>query len=104
MEQMKTQLLTELHKIPGVEDRPSPVAGGTSLFYLGKEFAHFHNAAELDIRLTKTAIHELGLAHPPGSIHHPTRSLNSAWIEVRFSTVEDVQRIVQLVKLAVTKL
>jgi len=104
MEQMKSKLLAELHKIQGVEDRPSPVAGGSSLFYLGKEFAHFHNAAELDLRLTKTAIRELGLEHPPGSVHHPSRSPNSAWIEVRFSTADDVKRVVQLVRLAVTKL
>lgn len=104
MEQLKTTLLVELRNIPGVEDRPSPVSGGTALFYLGKEFAHFHHANELDLRLTKTVIHQLGLKHPPGSIQHPNRSPNSAWIEVRFFSEDDILQVTELVKIAVTKL
>jgi Family of unknown function (DUF5519) len=104
MRQPKNKLLTELHKIEGVEDRPSPVAGGSSLFYLGKEFAHFHAANELDLRLTKTVIRGLGLKHPSGSVHHPNRSPSSPWIEVRFDTADDVERVVGLVRLAITKL
>ena len=104
MEQLKTKLLLELRRIEGVEDRPSPVAGGSSLFYFGKEFAHFHNANELDLRLTKTVIRELGLKHPTGSVHHPGRSQNSAWIELRFAVAADIKRVRELVELAVTKL
>ncbi|MFC7420573.1 luciferase family protein [Iodobacter arcticus] len=102
--QMMNQLLAELRKIEGVEDRPSPVAGGCALFYFGKEFAHFHNTNELDLRLTKAIIRKLGMQHPPDSLHHPTRSPNSAWIEVRFSLASDIPKLVELVKLAITKL
>ena len=104
MTTLKTQLLDELRVINGVEDRPSPVAGGTALFYFGKEFAHFHNDNELDLRLTKSVIQAEGLSHPAGSINHPTRSLSSPWIEVRFTTSEDIAHVARLVKLAVAKL
>jgi hypothetical protein len=87
-----------------VEDKPSPVAGGTALFYRGKEFAHFHNDNELDLRLTKSVILAQGLTHPSVSIHHPTRSLSSPWIEVRFTAAQDIAHVVRLVKLAVAKL
>ena len=104
MNTLKTQLLNELKLIEGVEVRPSPVAGGTALFYRGKEFAHFHNDKELDLRLTKSVIAAEGLTQPSGSIHHPTRSLSSPWIEVRFTTPKDIAQVARLVKLAVAKL
>lgn len=104
MTTLKAQLLDELRNIEGVEARPSPVAGGTALFYRGKEFAHFHNDNELDLRLTKSVIQAEGLSHPPGSIHHPTRSSASPWIEVRFTTPRQIAHVARLVKLAVAKL
>ena len=104
MTQLKTLLLDELRNIEGVEDRPSPVAGGTALFYLGMEFAHFHNDNELDLRLTRSVIHAEGLSRPQASIHHPTRSLSSPWIAVRFKTTKDIAHVARLLKLAVAKL
>ena len=104
MTSLKTQLFEELKDIEGVENRPSPVAGGSELFYFGKEFAHFHNDTELDLRLTKKVIQAQGLTHPPGSIHHPARSFSSPWIEVRFETAKEVARVTKLVKLAVAEL
>ena len=104
MTKLKTQLLDELSCIEGVEDKPSPVAGGTALFYFGKEFAHFHNDNELDLRLTKSVIQAQGLTHPSHSIHHPTRSPTSPWIEVRFSAPKDIAHVAGLVRLAVAKL
>ena len=104
MNTLKTQLLNELKLIEGLEVRPSPVAGGTALFYRGREFAHFHNDNELDLRLTKSVIAAEGLTHPSASIHHPTRSLSSPWIEVRFNTLKDIAQVARLVKLAVAKL
>ncbi len=61
MDKLKADLLTELRKIAGIEDRPSPVSGGSALFYNGQAFAHFHNDNELDLRLTKRVIKTLGL-------------------------------------------
>ena len=70
-------------------------------FYPSKEFAHFHNDNELDLRLTKTVIQTEGLTHASGYIDHPTRSLSSSWIEVRFTIPEDIAHVAALVKLAV---
>ena len=63
MNTLKTQLLSAVGKTAGVEDRQSPVAGGTALFYFGKEFAHFHSDNELDLRLTKKIIQAQRLEH-----------------------------------------
>jgi hypothetical protein len=104
MSQLKEKLLVELRKIDGVQDGPSPVSGGTALFYSGKEFAHFHDNNELDLRLTKKRIQALGLSRLSGSIHHPTRSPNSPWIEVRFKDEADVKSLEKLVRIAVCEL
>lgn len=104
MTTLKTQLLEELRRIDGVEDLPSPVAGGTELRYRGRSLAHFHNEHELDLRLTKKVIASLGLVHPPGSVFHKDRSPSSPWIEVRYATADDLPGVVRLVELAVAQL
>ena len=104
MDALMAALLDELRKIEGVEDRPSPVSGGSALFYRGKSFAHFHDARELDLRLTKKVIQALGMSHPPGSRHHPGRTANSAWMEVRFKDTGDIEKVAELVRLAVAQL
>lgn len=104
MTEFKQQLLQLLASFEGVAVEPSPVAGGTALFYRGKEFAHFHHDNELDLRLTKKVILSLGLSHPVGSIHHPTRAAGSPWIEVRFNSEREVQRAAELIELAVAQL
>lgn len=100
----KQKLLQLLASVEGLTAEPSPVAGGTALFYRGREFAHFHNDHELDLRLTSKVIRSLGLSHPAGSVHHPTRSTSSPWIEVRFQSDSEVERAAELVKLAVAQL
>jgi hypothetical protein len=104
MDNLKAKLLAELQKIEGVEDRASPVSGGSALYHNGKSFAHFHNDNELDLRLTRKIIKAFGLTHPTGSIHHPNRSPNSAWIELRFNKLADIETVSKLVKLAVAEL
>jgi len=104
MSDLQQMLIEELRKMDDLEDRPSPVSGGVALFYRGKEFAHFHNGNELDIRLTAKVIEAQGLSHPVDSIHHPNRSLNSPWIELRFKSPRDFAKIQKLVTLAIAKL
>lgn len=104
MESLKRQLLLELAKIPNLEDRPSPVAGGSALFYKDKEFAHFHNDNELDLRLGKRRISQEALVHPKDSLFHPKRSAGSPWIELRFNNEDDVGQVVRLVRIAVEAL
>ena len=87
----------------GVEYRPVKGRddGFAGLFYRGKAFAHFHNDHELDIRLTRAVIEREGLSRPTDSTVHPTRSAKSPWIEIRFRTSREVDRIVRLVRLAI---
>ena len=101
---LKQQLLELLASIEGFTARPSNVAGGMALFYRGKEFAHFHHDHEIDLRLTRKVIQSLGLVHPARSGIHPTRSPSSHWIEVPFSTEDDVRRVAELVRLAIAQL
>ena len=104
MATLKQRLLDQLASIEGFEARPSKVAGGTALFHRGKEFAHFHHDHEIDLRLTRKVIRSLGLAHPLRSNLHPTRSASSDWIEVRFESAADVERVAELVRLAIAQL
>lgn len=101
---LKQKLLQSLVSIEGLAVEPSPVAGGIALFYRRREFAHFHNDHELDLKLTKNTIRALGLSHPAASTHHPTRSSSSPWIELRFHTTADAERVVELVKVAIEQL
>jgi hypothetical protein len=104
MATLREKLILKLEDIDGLKNQPSPVVGGSALFFNDKEFAHFHNDNELDLRLTKKVISSEGLSHPMDSLHHPKRSAGSPWIEVRFEKVSDLKNIVKLVKLAVDQL
>lgn len=99
----KNALLAELEKVEGLSAQPSPVAGGTALFFRGKEIAHFHHDGELDLRLTRKVIQRLGLVHPEGSTVHPQRAASSPWIELRYESPSDIARVVELVRLAVAQ-
>lgn len=102
MATLRARLIERIQKF-GVEDRPLPGRddGFSSLCHRGKAFAHFHSDSELDLRLTKKVISREGLTHPSGPTVHPNRSKASPWIELRFHTSADLDRIVRLVKLAV---
>jgi len=95
---LKQELLKALASIEGLTAEPSAVSGGTALFFRGREFAHFHNDNELDLRLTKKVIQAQGIAHPTDSTHDPDRSPSSPWIEVRFTKASEVARTAELVK------
>lgn len=104
MTTLKQDLLDLLSSIDGFAAQPSRVAGGTALFYRGKEFAHFHHDNEIDLRLTRKVIRSMGLSHPPGSRLHPARSASSQWIELRFHTDAEVRHVAELVKVAIAQL
>lgn len=100
MAKLKNQLVKKLECIPGLEDRPSKVAGGTAIFYKNKEIAHFHDDSEIDVRLTKKIIRKERLNHPGDSKFHKQRSPGSDWIELRFQKLKDIDEVVRLFKLA----
>ncbi|MES3038799.1 MAG: luciferase family protein [Bdellovibrionota bacterium] len=100
MATLRKKLISELEKIPGLEDRPSKVAGGSAIFYKNKEIAHFHHDNEIDVRLTKKIIKLEGLTHPVDSEIHHHRSPSSEWIEIKFTKSEHIKEVVRLFKLA----
>lgn len=104
MHPLKQDLLAALAELPGLEARPSPVAGGTALFFRDREFAHFHHDTELDLRLTRPLIRALGLTHPADSLQHPGRAASSPWIELRYADADGVRRVVELVRKAIEQL
>ena len=100
MAKLRNDLVKRLSRIPGLEDRPSKVAGGSAIFFNDREIAHFHHDSEIDVRLTKKVIRREGLAHPSDSKIHHHRSPASEWIEIRFKNSKDVREVVRLFKLA----
>lgn len=100
MPKLKSDLVKKLERIPGLEARPSKIAGGSALYFKNKEIAHFHNDHEIDIRLTKKVIRKEGLNHPGDSTIHKHRSPSSEWIEIRFQNSEDIAEVARLLKLA----
>jgi len=97
---LRAQLIERLVPL-GVEDRPWPGRndGFSALYFRGKSFAHFHDDHELDIRLGLPLIRRERLGRLANSTVHPDRSRNSQWIELRFSSSDDVDRIVRLIRL-----
>jgi hypothetical protein len=102
---LRDRLSKRLREI-AVEERawPGRDDGFASLLFEGKEFAHFHNWSEIDIRLGKDVIRREGLTHPGGSIVHPGRSKNSPWYEMKILNVADVNEVVRLVQVAISGL
>jgi hypothetical protein len=105
MHKLRTELIRRIaklgvvhHVLPGRND------GFASLSYNGKAFAHFHNDNELDIHLTKSLIAREGLMHFADSTVHPNRNANSHWIEFRFTKPAELERVIQLVKLALERI
>lgn len=105
MRGLRAELIRRLEKL-GVEECPVPGRedGFASLRYRGKDFAHFHDDHELDIRLTRAVIEREGLTHPADSRVHPGRTRTSQWIEVRFTRRAHLAQVVRLVRLAVQRL
>ena len=97
---LRRQLVGKLEKIPDIEQLPSKIAGGSAIFFKGKEVAHFHSNNKIDIRLTKSVIKAEGLEHPADSIFHTGRKPGSHWIELSFRTTSQMIEIVRLFKLA----
>jgi hypothetical protein len=95
LSQRLRELAVEERAWPGRED------GFASLLFDGKEFAHFHNWCEIDIRLGKDTIKRERLRHPSDSKVHPGRSKNSPWYEMPILSAADVNEVVRLVEIAI---
>lgn len=99
MKTLRAQLVSKLVKHHAVNEKvwEGRDDGFTSLELDRKEFAHFHNDNEIDVRLTKKLIKLNQLTHPSGSKNHPNRSKNSVWVELRFHDQSDVEVVYDLI-------
>ena len=101
MNPLRDSLVKRLRKL-SVEERtwPGRDDGFASLLFEGREFAHFHNWSEIDIRLGKETIARERLVRAVSRVH-PGRSKSSPWYEMTFKTPSDVDEVVRLVKVAI---
>ncbi len=100
MTTLRQALTARILATPGVAEKTWAERddGFSALEIDGKEFAHFHNDHEIDVRLGKKIIAANQLRHPDHSERHPNRSVNSPWIELRFHTQRDVTTICRLIE------
>ncbi len=107
MNELRHQLTQELLKIPGVTEKipPNRDDGFSSFAYKNKDFAHFHsnNDNEIDVRLGKQLIKSQKMPRHADSKVHPDRAPGSSWIELRYQNSKEVDEVVRLIKLALTK-
>lgn len=68
------------------------------VFYRGKDFAHFHDHEEIDIRLSQKFIKWEGLRPLVDSPYHTKRSKNSRWMQFRFQTEQEVDELLLLIQ------
>jgi len=95
LSQKLRELDVEERSWPGRDD------GFTSLYFDGKEFAHFHDWQELDIRLGKKVIQQERLVRAAPSRTHPDRSEGSPWFELRIESAAEMNEALRLIKIAI---
>ena len=100
MASLREQLETDLRALPGIEVGLWKETDLMCVFYKGRDFAHFHDDSILDIRLSQKIIKEENLTRPSDQKFHPNRSKNSRWIGLSFTSAQDNETIVHLVKRA----
>ena len=105
MHALRSRLSSKLRDL-SVEERawPGRDDGFASLHYKGKEFAHFHDWTEVDIRLGKNTIKRERLVRSLHSKVHPDRPDSSPWYEMTLSSAADVEEAVRLIKIAIQEL
>lgn len=102
MNTFRARLSSRLRSL-SVEERtwPGRDDGFASLHYRGKEFAHFHDWTEIDIRLGKNTIKREQLVRTPHSTVHPGRSDSSPWYEMTLDSEADVEEAIRLITIAI---
>ena len=106
MSNLRRELEQKILALPSVTINTYQGKNGefSSFVYKEKEFAHFHNDNELDLRLTKRVIASEGVVHPSDSINHPKRSKASPWIELRYNNKKELAKVFGYVKLAIAQI
>ena len=99
MATLKEQLADRILELEGVELRTSRFSDRPAFWVGTRELAHFHRDNEIDIRLTRKTIRSLKaeLDEDPRA----TLRKSSDWVEYRFPRRTHLDRILELVALAV---
>lgn len=90
---LENQLLT----IPHVTIDTYKDSNLVCVYFKGKEFAHFHDAQEIDIRLSQKFARKHQLGSPIISKKHPNRSKNSRWRVMQFTSQEEAEQLFALI-------
>ena len=86
---LRAELTARILALPGVEERKSRFADFLAFHVGQREFAHFHSDEELDVRLTRVCIRELGI-----------EGARTDWVAVPLRTQDDVSAALELVERA----
>lgn len=100
MDVLRLKFEEHLKEIPGLTIELWKDTELVCLFFHGKEFAHFHGARILDLRLSTKIIRQGQLGREVSAQIHPNRSKNSRWICVELQDESDIEKIIGLVELA----
>ncbi|MEM9777328.1 MAG: luciferase family protein [Chloroflexota bacterium] len=98
MTKLVDHLKAELNKIPNVSIAPYKQTDLTCVSYLGKEFAHFHDDHEIDVRIPQKFAKRKQLGEPIQSARHPDRSKKSIWRSLRFETPAETDALIELIQ------
>lgn len=95
---LRNRFENALRKLPEIKVDLWKDSNLMCVFYRGKEFAHFHDHEEIDIRLSQKFIKIEGLTPLQNSPYHIKRSKKSRWMQMRFRSGEDVEGLVSLIE------
>jgi len=95
-------LIRRVASIPGVTIGRSRFGDRTAVFIEGVECAHFHDAREVDVRLTRSALrrHQADLEREPGIDKTSLRSRRD-WCVFVVKRSRDVDRVARWLRLAI---
>jgi hypothetical protein len=99
MASLQKELRARLLELTDVEEKKSRFSGELAYFRGKKEFAHFHSAQEIDIRVGKRQIRagrDTFLAHKRVRRENP----QGDWLVVQFRREADLELVLQLAFLA----
>jgi hypothetical protein len=94
---LRTQFEKELRAMPEIKVELWKDSDLMCVFYRDKEFAHFHDHEEIDIRLSQRFIKKEALSPLKDSKYHLKRSKKSRWMQFRFTTKKEVEELLSLV-------
>jgi len=95
---LRSWLEDELRALPAIKVELWNDSDLMCVFYRGKEFAHFHDHEEIDVRLSQAFIKKERLTPLADSKYHLKRSRKSRWMQFRFQTKGEAETLLALMR------